>query len=111
MCACASGLDAGFSASLLRLKLVAVSQTASKPELSAGVGCGVVVPLDYVLAARPWVQDLVAPLHWRQRKKKRASTVSLISIQIFDLMCLKIIRFILLCKVFADSSASKIITL
>ena len=62
-------LDAGFSAALLGLKLVAVSLTTSEPELSAGIGRGVVVPLHLVVPARSWIQRLVAALFcWRQRK-------------------------------------------
>lgn len=64
------GLDAGFSAALLSLKPVAVSQTASEPELSAGVGCGVVVPLHHVITTRSWIQGLAAPLCWRQTENK-----------------------------------------
>lgn len=59
-------LDAGFSAAPLRLELVAVSHAASEPELSAGVGCGVVVPLHHVVPAGSWIQGLTAALRWRQ---------------------------------------------
>lgn len=59
--------EAGFSAAPLGLKLVAVSQTTSEPELSAGIRRGIVVPLHHVVATRPWIQDLAAPLRWRQK--------------------------------------------
>lgn len=57
---------AGFSAALLGLKPVAVSPTASKPELSTGISCGVVVPLHHVVPAGSWIQGLAASLGWRQ---------------------------------------------
>lgn len=59
---CTLDLDAGLSALLLSVKLVAVSSTASEPELSAGIGCGVVVPLHHVFPARSWIQGLTAAL-------------------------------------------------
>lgn len=67
MCVCNKGsieLDAGFVTLLLGLKLVFVSQTASEPELSAGVRRLIIVPLHHVVPARSWVQDLPAALCW-----------------------------------------------
>lgn len=59
---CTLDLDAGLSALLLSVELVAVSPTASEPELSAGIGCDVVVPLHHVFPARSWIQGLTAAL-------------------------------------------------
>lgn len=60
----ASELHAGFPAAPLTVKPVLVSKATSEPELSAGVGYGVVVPLHHVVPTRPRVQSLVAAV-WR----------------------------------------------
>lgn len=57
-------LDAGFTALLLGLKVVFVSEAAPEPELSAGIRRGVVVPLHHVVPTGSRVQDLVAALCW-----------------------------------------------
>lgn len=73
---CVLDLDAGLSAALLSLKPVAVPLTASKPELSTGISCGIVVPLHHVVPTRSWIQGLAAALGWRQQKANVNKTVS-----------------------------------
>lgn len=71
---CMLDLDAGLSAALLSLKLIAVSLTASEPELSAGICSGVVVPLHHVVPARSWIQHVAAALIcWQQKNKELSS--------------------------------------
>lgn len=55
-------VDAGTPAAGFGFKVVAVALTTAVPELSAGVGLGVVVPLDHVLPTGTRVQSLTAPL-------------------------------------------------
>lgn len=59
---CMLDLDAGFSADLLSLELIAVPLTAAEPELSAGVSYGVIVPLHHVVPARSRIKGEAAAL-------------------------------------------------
>lgn len=61
-------VDAGIPAVGFRCKVVWVALTATVPELGTGVGFGVVVPLDHILAARTWVQWLTAAFIWKDKK-------------------------------------------
>ena len=61
-------VDAGVLAASFSLKVVCVALTTSVPELSAGVGLGVVVPPDYVLPTGTGVQRLTAPPIWKDKK-------------------------------------------
>lgn len=58
------GLDTGISAALLCIKLVTVSKTASKPELSTGIRYVIVVPLRHIVPTWSWIQSLAAALSW-----------------------------------------------
>lgn len=57
-------------------KLVGVAVTTTEPELSAGVGLGVVVPADHVLPAGSWVQGLVTPDAWKTNARLRLATLA-----------------------------------
>lgn len=61
-------VDAGIPAVSFSLKVVCIALTASIPELCAGIGLGVIVPLDYVLSTGTWVQRLTAPFIWKDKK-------------------------------------------
>lgn len=65
-------LNTLFFADLLGHKLVAVSETASEPELGAGVGGGIVVPPHHVVSARSRIQGVTATVLCGWRRKQEA---------------------------------------